>query len=919
MRRHFVTRPRLQGVGGALLVLAAAACDGPNQFSTPFPTGSGADASAPVVDIQVPRSTSVTAKPLGDSIEVHAYVDDDVGVDSVLFVGVQRKGDPDLGTDTAFVRYEPKTVALSQARDTVIRRFLAPAPDQTQDTAVILVQAWDGPGNSSVDSVRVVMGGPDVRLTNLEDGQPVQAGLTLSLQLRANDPSGLTRVQFDLGGVVEQSLVRLVDPPRDSVAFDTVVAIPPGGQGALEVTARGRNASGIEGVDGPVELIVGSAGAGDTIAPTTKVVAAAADLLELNDSILVVVTATDDQQGGGISRLGYTVLATSASRGDTITSDSVVFSSPHTGTLSRSFMVPIVRVDSLNLPDTLDYEIHGFSVDASGNCAAAVDDSGSRIACGTESGHRVAQGRTGLGLEFAVVAGRTIRLPSGGRIMDAVVDTARRNLILSNLDRDRVEIFRLVDERFLPPVPVGAEPWGLALNRPGSGVPDTLLVANSGGTNITNIHLGPLAGEGPFVEDPVRRFLTPDVLLFDVEQKEDEFGFLRYDGFVVPDASPPGFSDRPQFLAVDSTGRILFSTKTTVLGDFGTIRKAFIPQGADPNDPDLRPEIQLFFEHAKLEEAPNFTAVANVDNVTVVRKDFGDEVIITDHVPGYPDQTITGGPALIGEAVSDAAQQGSDVVAGSGRFSVPNLGFTDTTFVAASGDGGWVVFGEGALEPVGRVIMYEAARDLVSGVVPVTDLMTNPSETVRGVGLNYDGTLGVARGSQAYFFTTDLRLQGTADLPDGGSGAVLHPLHANAKSLSNAGGEYRPDTHLAFLGSGGHTIDIIDTFHFFLSGRIFIRDVVSGPLRAVLPFAGDNAGLQCATTPVTDQAGNSVGNAVQIYANGDFNTPHPATGGPTEDRCIVLKLFGVSDSGGVVVVDVRKSDILRNHPARTGS
>jgi hypothetical protein len=257
------------------------------------------------------------------------------------------------------------------------------------------------------------------------------------------------------------------------------------------------------------------------------------------------------------------------------------------------------------------------------------------------------------------------------------------------------------------------------------------------------------------------------------------------------------------------------------------------------------------------------------------------------------------------------------VVAGSGRFSVPNLGFTDTTFVSASGDGGWVVFGEGAIEPVGRVIMYDAANDAISGVIPVTDLMTNASETVRGIGLNYDGTLGVARGFQAYFFTTDLRLQGVGDLPAGGAGAVLHPLHANAKSLANPGGQYRPDTHMAFLGTGERTIDIIDTFHFFLSGRIYIRDVISGPLRAVLPFAEDNAGLQCTASPVLDQAGGYIGDAIEIFSNGDFFSPYPAEGAtPTEDRCVVLKLFGISDSGGVVVVDVRKSDILRYHPSR---
>lgn len=266
--------------------------------------------------------------------------------------------------------------------------------------------------------------------------------------------------------------------------------------------------------------------------------------------------------------------------------------------------------------------------------------------------------------------------------------------------------------------------------------------------------------------------------------------------------------------------------------------------------------------------------------------------------------------------MGQAQAVGSDAIARAGRWSVPNLGFHDTTYVSASGDGGWVVFGEGSADPVGRIIMFEAVQDAISSAIEVDDLMVNASETVRGIGLNYDGTLGIARGQDAYFFTTDLRLQGRRVLPPGGAGAVLHPLHANAKSLQNTGGVYRPDTHLGFVGTGDRTIVIIDTFHFFRSGRIFIKDVPAGPLRAVLPFPEDNANFTCTSSTVTDQAGNTIGSAVEVFAGGDFNNPHPASGGPTEDSCIVVKLVGITDAGGVVVVDVRKSDLLRDHPSR---
>lgn len=326
--------------------------------------------------------------------------------------------------------------------------------------------------------------------------------------------------------------------------------------------------------------------------------------------------------------------------------------------------------------------------------------------------------------------------------------------------------------------------------------------------------------------------------------------------------------------------------------------------------------MKLFFEHAALDNAPDFVAVGNIDDVTVVSTDSTDMVILIDHLPGFPTDTIFGGPALIAVAAQELRDNGSDVVWGTGRFNVGNLGFSDTTFVTASGDGGWGLFGEGSVDPVGRLIMYEAGRDRISRVIEVADIMDNASETVRGIGLNYDGTLGVARGFQAYFFTTDLRLQGVAPLPAGGAGAAFHPLHANSFSLTNFDGEYRPDTHVAFVGTGENTIDIIDTYHFFRSGRLFIRDVVQGPLRAVLPFPGDNAGLTCAAVPVTDQVGRTIGSAVSIFENGDFDRPFPSDGA-TDDRCIVLKLFGVTNTGGVVVVDVRKADILRDHPARS--
>jgi hypothetical protein len=911
----------------ALAGLVLAGCDGPNAFATPIPgTGPGGDTRPPSVDIEQPRGDSLSAKPLGDSVLVRVRVRDNVGVDSVVFFGFSERGTKELGTDTIVPRFAPKKVVLPpNTRDTTLTRYLLQLPSTVKELTKIVVVAYDTDANFAADTSRLILGGPDVSLQNITAGQSIQAGLGLSLRVAARDPQGITQIQLNFTGAFTRQVVKQITPPSDSVVFDTTVVVPTAVSGPLSVTAVARNSLDVSAQDGPITVNVVSATQGDTIRPRVRVTSTSAERMELKDSVTVVVEGADNTQGSGVQVAGFTVFGISPERGDTlIRSGRRTFTPPRTGTVSETFKFPVFNVDSLRLPDTLVYEVTGFLIDAQGNCAASIGAPELvSLPCDTlRTGQVIARGRTGQRLTRTIVAGRTVNLPQGGRIMDAVIDTTRRNLYLSNQPRNRVEVFRLQQERFLAPVPVGSEPWGLSLNRGR----DTLIVANSGGTNLTNVFLGPATGLGPFTEDNPRRLLTPNVNLFEIERQTDDAGALRYVRHFYSDFTPPGFSGRPQFIAVDSTGRILFSTKTTPNGDNGTMRKAFVPPGAG-----ARTEIKMFIEHADLIANADFVAYGHVDEVVVVAGDsIGDQVVVYDHELGFFDDSITGGPAFAATAAAEARTNGSDVVYGTGRFNVPALGFRDTTFVSASGDGGWVVIGEGAISPTGRIIMYEAHKegcvvalpadcDRISKVIQVADLFVNASETVRGIGLNYDGTLGVARGTNAYFFTPDLRLQGIGQLPEGGAGAALHPLHADAKSLTNIDGVYRPDTHMSFVGTGERTIDIFDTFKFFRSGRLFIRDIIQGPLKAVLPFPEDNAGLICASIPVTDQVGNPIGNAISLFQNGNFDTPYPPSAPTaTDDRCIVVKLFGVTNTGGVVVVDVRKADILRDHPSRIG-
>src|SRR5690606_191815 len=153
-----------------------------------------------------------------------------------------------------------------------------------------------------------------------------------------------------------------------------------------------------------------------------------------------------------------------------------------------------------------------------------------------------------------------------------------------------------------------------------------------------------------------------------------------------------------------------------------------------------------------------------VDSLKVYKVDHADDAVeIWDHVPGFahdPDSVIYSGMTTIATAVNNLRAQGSDVFARRGTWNIEGLSMSDTTFLAASGDRGWVAFGEGATAPTGRIIMWNAATRSTSSDISIIDLISNASERVLGLGLNRNGTLGVARGRQAvYFFTPDLRLQ----------------------------------------------------------------------------------------------------------------------------------------------------------------
>lgn len=905
-----------------LLGLVLAGCEGDNVFATGEAPGGGdptEDSRAPEIIFPPFQDTAVVVTDaetgeefasvedgagvsVGDSILVSALFTDNVGVTEVTFTGEAHRGDPQFGTDVVVRRFESKTVTFDEPQDSIIvSRFLR---QQGEDREEVYIKAitTDAAGNTARDSIVVVIGGPRARFINLPTTAVVDRAFPVDV--RVEDAEAVSRVVLEVTGAVETTIIHDLDPP---VAVDTVrleFFVPETATGQMQLQATVTNTAGLSSTTSIalVDLIVESET--DEIPPEARVTMEAGSLLELSDVVAIRVAGRDDSQGQGIQTIGYTLVSINETTGDTLVLSESVTVDPPTINAAQSFDVVVgdLNVDRANLPDTMTFRVVGWVVDAAltPHCTAS-DGTGSdsdfeTLPCGTLAGETWALDEADApvnGLELServVVSGRTIILPNAdATIADAVVDTVRETVVLSNQTDSHLEIFDLQTLTFGTPIQVGDKPWGLFFDRAGNN--DFLLVANSGGTNIDRVDMN--TGLTQLSE----RILTPNTLLWEVEESVTE-------GTVEQDVVFYDFSDRPQFIAQDENRNVVYSTLPTGFAPDGTIRMA------DLNVDEV--EVILYTEHAELQDAENTTAIARVDTVFSSpgsASTFGHDVVtVLDRIYGT-GTTVSGsasGLGAAGTAVDEVQAQGSDARDFAGAWDVGGVGLSDTTFIASSGDGSKIAIGEGATSPTGRIFIYDAATQEISSARQVEDLSGNINERVFGVDLNYDGTFGVARGFESvYFFTPDLRLQGSPSIERGGAGAVLHPLHTDGPLGTDA------NTSFAFVGTGSQTIDIYDTRHFRLIGRVTIRDNIAGPLRAVLPFPADNANLTCPTLGITDD-GTTVGQAVRVYADADGTVLNDGT----DDACVVVKLAGITDAGGVVVADVRKADLTRFHPAR---
>ncbi len=415
-----------------------------------------------------------------------------------------------------------------------------------------------------------------------------------------------------------------------------------------------------------------------------------------------------------------------------------------------------------------------------------------------------------------VVAGVTRALPNGGRIADAAYNPNLNEIYLTNIERDRLEVFQIADTTFdADGIPIGAQPWGIALwPRNQSGVnADTVVVANSGGTNLSVVNVASRA--------EVRRHALPNFIIQSVQTEIDpatsqiKLKITEFD-----------FSDRPQHVgtfcrvAACTDVYAIYSTTPTAAQqmDFpfrGTVRWE--------NLTNATPESHFFWEQALVAPSPDADTLQ----------------VLVDRGPGTTIETILS--AACGRTVN-----------------LIELGFIDTTFVRNSGDFTHALIGEGgsAVEPAiefARVIGYDGTDGIatanctatiqmttfagpeivdlgVSSSARVEDIVVNTATAVQAVGVNFNGLTNMFRADSIYIIDEGLRLQGIIGAGGGNPGMDLNFDHTfDARNRGTPGLD--PDDRLLFAAGPGPTIEVFDTFFYGQVATIPIRDPVIGPLR----------------------------------------------------------------------------------------
>ena len=663
----------------------------------------------------------------------------------------------------------------------------------------ITAEALDGAGNSSgIDTLRMATGNlppPQVQVLSPFSGSSAVVGKSILVTVMGKAATKVMSLGLNsTGPVIRNDSVLFASPMLDSTTMQDTIAIPANATpGTLTITPFLRDSLGQRATGPSITINVQTAAQINSV-PVVNLYCVGnsaynnacghAKRVEVSDTVHV---EADDPSG--ISQLGYEVRGTLGGPID----DSATFVS--SGQLTFDSHTFSMRLPYTTFPTTAYIQV--FARNSNGVRAYA------KLASGADRIDTV-----------TVVAGVTRTLPLGGQVADALYHPGKDRLYMTNITRNEVEVFNLADSSFKAPVIVGSRPWGLAAwPRDRTGIKgDTLLVANSGGTQISYVDLD-AGASGSGLE--VFRYMLPNIVVATITTTTSATSGLPIRVRTVYD-----FSDRPQFIGATchEVGGICqdvvltYSTTPTPgqsppFGNLnGTLRWENLTKGVTAAGKSDSTTSHFFFEQAIGQ------AGARGDTLEIERFD----------ADGVGQATLV--PA-------------SNPVLGSTVVSIDRLAFRDTTFVRSSGNFRRSVFGEGGSVVNSRAMMYDVDRGydpvvwwIDRGVSPptdVSDFIANTSARMFGVAINFDGGLAAIRADSTYVLNPALRLMGIFNTTNTNAGLDFHPQNTGTFS-------FPLNTRLAFAASSEPLIEIYDTNCYLRVGTIPIKDPIIGPITAAL-------------------------------------------------------------------------------------
>ena len=761
----------------AAVSIFTAACNGDSTGLN----GDQADKTPPTIQLSKGGTTADTV--LAFQVEVK----DNLGIKKIK---VNISGGLSMSFDTTFTTANtdavvPFTIGVSRS-----------IPKGTP--VVVSAFALDGALNkSATDTLNLTVGNvpaADVRLNSPANGSIAVIGKSIVLSLSARSAVKVRSIGFKTtGSFVTSDSTAYSSPLPDSVSVLDTLAIPANAPtGPLNIAPFVLDSLGQRTV-GPVVVL--NIQPPSAINSTPVVSFSHTNRIEVNDTLHIEAS---DQTG--IVTMGYEVRR---APGGTIDSKDSLQSNGNITSQIRTFEM---RLPYTQFPTTV--YVQAFARNSNGVRAYA------KLPGGAE---RIDT--------LTVVAGSTKSLPSGGVVADALYHQGTDRLYFTNIERNQLEVFSLTDSSFKSPILVGSRPWGIAAwPRDHNGtMGDTLLVANSGGTDISYVNLN---GGGSGRE--VYRYALPNIIAFTVTSKRSPAGFL------VTERTKYDFSDRPQFIGTTCTGTG-FGCGDVVL-TYSTTPTPGQSEPFDKNNGTLRWEnlithqSHFYFEQAMGQDANS------ADTLEIIRYDAN-----------------TGDPTVLVPQLQNAVTATGEKFNYSIVVRKTELGFRDTTFVRNSGNFTRAAYGEGGPVQGTRAMTFDVNRGFetqvtdisgkvgtlpipvidrgISRAADVSDFVANSFASVKGVAMNFDGSLAGIRADSTYLLNLQLRLQGILGTTQSNAGLDFHPMNSGPNSFPLS-------TRLVFAASAEPVVEIFDSYCYKRVATVPIRDPINGPIKAAIRSNG---------------------------------------------------------------------------------